>query len=69
MLKTATINAAELLRISESRGVIETGKDADFILVKKNPLDSIAFLKNIEGMMLNGRWISKSDLNKIRQIM
>jgi imidazolonepropionase-like amidohydrolase len=40
-LQATTINAAELLKISDHAGTIATGKLADFVVLKKNPLEDI----------------------------
>lgn len=40
-LQATTINAAELLKISDHAGTIATGKLADFVVLTKNPLEDI----------------------------
>ena len=40
-------------------GVIRTGAIADLILLNGNPLQDINQSKNIQGVMLDGRWLSK----------
>ncbi|MCH9693631.1 MAG: amidohydrolase family protein [Gammaproteobacteria bacterium] len=50
----ATVNAAELLGISETLGTIEPGKIADMIAVTGNPLDNISLLKNVEAVVKDG---------------
>lgn len=41
VLRSATINAAEFLNISNKFGTIEAGKEASFILLSRNPLVNI----------------------------
>ena len=53
-IKTATINAAELLGMSSSLGTLEKGKSADIVAVDGNPLESISELKNITFVMKEG---------------
>jgi imidazolonepropionase-like amidohydrolase len=54
-LKTATVNGAELLGISESTGRIEEGYEADLILVPANPLEHIEALQDVLMVMSNGQ--------------
>ena len=53
-LQTATINAAELLRVTDQLGTIEPGKWADIIAVKENPLQNIKTLQNVVFVMKEG---------------
>lgn len=53
-IKTATLNAAELLGMRDQIGSIEEGKSADIIAVDKNPLEDISELKNITFVMKSG---------------
>ena len=46
-------------------GTIETGKRADLILVNKNPLEDIAHIKDHRGVMANGKWYGRADLEKM----
>jgi imidazolonepropionase-like amidohydrolase len=64
-IKTGTVNAALVVEKMNGRGefgTIEIGKRADLILVKKNPLEDIANIKKILGVMAAGRWYSKATL-------
>lgn len=53
-LQSATINAAELLKVSDQLGTIEPGKWADIIAVKENPLENIKTLQNVVFVMKEG---------------
>lgn len=41
------------------------GKRADLILLNKNPLDDVTNIKNPVGVMVRGKWVPQSQLNKI----
>jgi len=64
-IKTGTVNAAlvvEKMNGEGDFGTIEMGKRADLILVENNPLEDIANIKKIIGVMAAGRWYSKATL-------
>lgn len=54
-LQAATVNAAELLMLGDSTGRIETGFEADMILVPSNPLEDISALQDVLLVMSNGQ--------------
>ncbi len=58
-LKSATVNTAELLGVSETLGTLEKNKLADIIAVKGNPLDDITKLQRIEFIMKDGKVYKK----------
>jgi imidazolonepropionase-like amidohydrolase len=51
----ATINAADLIDMSDSIGTIETGKFADIIAVDDSPLESIEELLDVDFVMKGGK--------------
>lgn len=63
ILKAATSNFAKLF--NENYGIIEVGKNADFILLGQNPLDRIEALKDIKGVFYNNIYLNEIQLNKI----
>jgi imidazolonepropionase-like amidohydrolase len=63
-IKAATKDAAEFLGASNEFGTISVGMSADLILVEGNPLESVANLKQSAGVMVRGRWLTTSDLQK-----
>jgi imidazolonepropionase-like amidohydrolase len=54
-IRTATINSAELLGISDSLGSLEKGFIADIIAVKGNPLEDITLLQKVTFVMKEGK--------------
>lgn len=53
-LKSATVNAADLLNISDQYGTIEVGKKADIIALKSNPLENIEATLDVPFVMKDG---------------
>lgn len=53
-LKTATVNAAELIGRSKDLGTLEAGKIADIIAVDSSPLDDIKQLQSVRFVMKDG---------------
>lgn len=54
-LQAATVNSARLLNLGDQTGRIETGYEADMILIPSNPLEDVASLQDILLVMSNGR--------------
>ena len=64
-LQAATIRPAEFLQARDSLGTLEPGKVADVILVRGNPLADIRHLRELEGVVLAGRYISRRELDQM----
>ncbi len=54
-LRTATVNSAELLGVSDSLGRIEIGYLADIIAVEGDPLEDVAVLGSVPFVMRDGQ--------------
>ena len=54
-IRTATVNAAEMLRMETRIGLLEKGFIADIIAVKGNPLNDITLLQNVSFVMKAGK--------------
>lgn len=54
-IKSATINAAELLGIGETVGQIKPGFAADIIAVDSNPIEDVAALQDVTFVMAGGK--------------
>ncbi len=55
VIKAATVNAADLLDMTDSLGSIEAGKYADIIAVGTSPLDAIEALLDVSFVMKGGK--------------
>ena len=55
----ATINAADLIDMSDSIGTIEAGKFADIIAVDNSPLENIEELLDVDFVMKGGKVFKK----------
>lgn len=61
ILKSATVNAADLIGQKNTLGSIEQGKIADIIAMKANPLDNIEALLTIDFVMKSGDVVKYTD--------
>ncbi|HWZ98731.1 MAG TPA: amidohydrolase family protein [Candidatus Dormibacteraeota bacterium] len=64
-LQTATLNPAQFFGVEEKLGTVEKGKLADLVLLKANPLEDIANTQKIAAVVVNGRYFSAKDLEKM----
>lgn len=55
VIKSATVNTADLLGMSDSLGTIEVGKSADIIAVDKSPIKDIKELLDVAFVMKQGK--------------
>jgi imidazolonepropionase-like amidohydrolase len=62
-LQTGTINPAEFFGRPGDFGVVETGAEADLILLDANPLEDITNTRRIHGVMVRGRWLPRRELD------
>ncbi|MFK7809811.1 MAG: amidohydrolase family protein [Saprospiraceae bacterium] len=58
-IRSATVNAADLMQISEKVGTLEKGKWADVVAVKSNPIEDITILQQVDFVMKEGRVYKK----------
>ena len=64
-IKTGTYNVAKFMKKLDQFGTLEKGKEADLILIRGNPLEDIANIKNPLGVMAKGRWYPQLVLEKM----
>ena len=62
VIQIATKNGAEALRILNSTGKIEEGKQADMVVLSSNPIENISHTENIYMIINNGKIIDRFDL-------
>jgi imidazolonepropionase-like amidohydrolase len=67
VLKTATINASKVHKEFNSQGTIEIGKDANLLLVDKNPLQDLSSLKNPNSVFINGKLLNRNVLDTFKE--
>ncbi|BDC48369.1 Xaa-Pro dipeptidase [Bryobacterales bacterium F-183] len=60
-IRSATLNAADLLGTSDKMGAIEVGKYADLVAVDGNPLENIKLLEDVKFVMKGGAVIRHSN--------
>jgi imidazolonepropionase-like amidohydrolase len=64
-LQAGTINPATFFGVEGQRGRVAPGMDADLLLLDENPLENIYSSRRIHGVMLQGRWLSRSALTDL----
>lgn len=63
-LYTATLKNAEIAGIDNITGSIDIGKDADFVVTSKNPLEDIKALANISMVVARGKIYNNPSVKK-----
>lgn len=64
-LQSATINPARFLKREAELGTVTEQKLADLVLLDANPLDDIGNTKRIAAVVLNGRYLSRAELDRL----
>ncbi len=63
-LVMGTHNPAIFFGMEDVFGTIQTGAEADLVLLNNNPLEDLDHLRNNEGVMVRGKWLSREDIDK-----
>jgi imidazolonepropionase-like amidohydrolase len=66
-LQTATLNPARFFHMEDQLGAVENGKIADLVFLDANPLEDIRNTQKVSGVILNGRFFSRNNLQKMLQ--
>src|SRR5882762_2195429 len=64
-LQTATLNPARFLGMEDQLGTVEKGRLADLVLLSANPLEDIANTQKVAGVVSNGRYFRRADLDRM----
>jgi imidazolonepropionase-like amidohydrolase len=64
-LQTATLNPAKFLGLEKQLGTVQTGKLANLLLLDANPLEDIRNTRKIDAVVLRGKLLNRSDLDRI----
>ena len=62
-LQTATVDPARFFGAEDRFGTVEVGKAADLVLLRANPLAEIRNTQEIAGVVANGRYFSRKELD------
>jgi hypothetical protein len=57
VLSAATTNAADAMRWSTRIGRIATGMQADLLILRDNPLETVHNLRSVESVSVRGMWL------------
>jgi imidazolonepropionase-like amidohydrolase len=66
ILRMTTTDVADYLGRRDSMGTVEPGRNADLVILDANPLDSVANLSRIAGVVRAGRHHSRQELDALR---
>ena len=64
-LRAATWNPALFLGLADSLGTIETGKIANLVILRANPLQDIDNAKRVAGVISEGRYFDRKKLDEL----
>ena len=59
-IRTATINAARILKNEDRFGTVEWGKTADLLLLEENPLEDLRNIEKVKAVFLGGEMVSEA---------
>jgi hypothetical protein len=63
-LRSSTTEPFAYLDELDQAGTIAVGKRADLVLLQNNPLSDISATRGISGVLIQGRWLAKDDLDQ-----
>jgi len=63
VVRAATVEVARHFGLEKESGTVAVGKRADLILADGNPLDDVANIFRTSGVMVNGRWLPRAEID------
>ena len=63
ILRSGTALVGEYFADQDSFGQVKTGQRADLLLLESNPLENLSVLYQPAGVMVQGQWLSRSELD------
>ncbi len=63
-IQSGTINPSRFFDMEGQFGEIVVGSSADFLLLNSNPLQNMSSLKDHNGVMVRGRWLSREFIDE-----
>jgi imidazolonepropionase-like amidohydrolase len=66
-LQTATLNPAKYYGKLADYGAVQKGSIADLVLLRANPLDDIRNTREIGGVVADGHYMSRADIDRLRE--
>ena len=66
ILQMSTLNVAEFLHREATMGTVDEGKNGDLVLLDANPIADVANLSKISAVVLNGKYFSQPQLEKLK---
>lgn len=64
VLRTGTVNPAVFFEAPDDHGRVAEGMLADLILVEANPLENLGNVRKIAGVVRDGRWFSREEIER-----
>jgi hypothetical protein len=66
VLQMTTLDGATFLGREATLGTVESGKDANLVLLERNPVESVQNLHSIDAVVRAGRYYSRSALDDLK---
>lgn len=64
IIQSGTFNVGAYFADKDDFGTISVGSRADMLLLSENPLNDIAAIKQSEGVMIRGQWLSRAYIDE-----
>ena len=64
-LQASLLAGPRFFGLERRYGSIEPGREADLLLLERNPLEDIHATRSIEGVVLHGRYLDRDTLDRL----